>query len=79
MSDNLYKQKSYLREISTDFQERKRILSKLVSNVGVMQNEVEHQARQLDDVQVGSSSFIIHHHHSSSFIIIIIITAGEGG
>jgi len=51
VADSLYKKKSYLREIVTDFEERKRILNQLVNNIGGLQAETGQIEKELRDVE----------------------------
>jgi uncharacterized phage infection (PIP) family protein YhgE len=51
VADSLYKKKSYLREIVTDFEERKRILNQLVNNIGGLQTETGQIERELRQVE----------------------------
>jgi chromosome segregation ATPase len=51
VADSLYKKKSYLREITHDYEERRRILQELVNNVGGLDQEREAKAAELSHVQ----------------------------
>jgi chromosome segregation ATPase len=51
VSDNLYKQKSYLREITTDSEERTRILQQLTGNINAISSEVVQKEAELVEVQ----------------------------
>lgn len=47
VADSLYKKKSYLREITHDFQERKRILNELTNSIGSLEQEKESKNAEL--------------------------------
>lgn len=50
ISDVLYKKKTYLREIVTDFEQRKRILSQLLSNIHQLHGETSLHAQEAASV-----------------------------
>lgn len=55
VADSLYKKKSYLREITHDHEERKRILNELISNIGGINQEREAKEAELEHLSKGIS------------------------
>jgi hypothetical protein len=47
VADSLYKQKNYLREIVTDYENRHQILAELMSNIGAISNETQQCEKEL--------------------------------
>lgn len=53
VTDSLYKQKSYLREITADFEQRRKVLAELFNNIGGIHSEVNHKSQELESLRKG--------------------------